>query len=168
MPGSRRLALSLAPAMISTKSTASPLPLSQMQHFTATQNYTLGYTRPNNEDLGFDELNGAAYIIQSRYRVRKRRKEWLDARKSSELELSSSALNSILSQANRRRRHDEPKVEPAPTTFRGKMWALFNDPSSSVAAYILAIVILIVICFSCCVFVMQTLPSFHARHHDVL
>jgi hypothetical protein len=29
-------------------------------------------------------------------------------------------------------------------------------------------VILIVICFSCCVFVIQTLPQFHARHPDLL
>lgn len=33
---------------------------------------------------------------------------------------------------------------------------------------ILAIVILIVICFSCCVFVLQTLPHLHARHEDML
>lgn len=139
------------------------LPQSQMQHFTATQSYTLGYTRPNNEDLGFDKANGAAYIIQSRFRVRKRRKEWLSSR-----ELSSSTMNNIVSQAKRRRRHEEPTAALRPTTWRGKMWALFNDPSSSLAAYILAIVILIVICFSCCVFVLQTLPALYARHEDML
>jgi hypothetical protein len=116
------------------KGPAGALPLSQIQHFTATEHYTLGYTRPNNEDLGFDKANGAAYIIQSRFRVRKRRQEWLNARSKSEQGLSSSTLNSIVSQTNRRRRHEDPVAPPKPTTVRGKMWALFNDPSSSIAA----------------------------------
>ena len=89
-------------------------------------------------------------------------------RKSGQIDLSDQSLNDILSTAQRRRRQMElPKAAP-PTTFRGKVWVFFNDPSSSLAAYILACVVLIVICFSCCVFVIQTLPQFHARHEDLL
>ncbi len=29
------------------------LPISQMQHFTASAHYTLGYTQPNTDQLGF-------------------------------------------------------------------------------------------------------------------
>ena len=148
---------------------AKDLPISQMQHYTASAHYTLGYTRPNNEDLGFEGRHGAAYIIQSRYRIRQRRREWLRAKAESDKSLSDNTLNEIVSTAARRRRQamEAPAVE-LPTTTRGKMWAFFNDPSSSLLAYIFAVVILIVICFSCCVFVIQTLPQFHARHEDLL
>ena len=144
-------------------------PLSEMQHFTAAAHYTLGYTQPNNDELGFSGRHGAAYVIQSRYRTMKRRRDWLHAKRQSDaVLLSDRSINEIVSTAARRRRETAPPPAPPPTTFRGKVWVFFNDPSSSLPAYILACVILMVICFSCCVFVIQTLPQFHARHENLL
>lgn len=144
-------------------------PRSELQHFTAAANYKLGYTQPNTEELGFTGRHGAAYVIQSRYRTMKRRRDWLHAKRQSDaLLLSDRSINEIVSTAARRRRQTTALPAPPPTTFRGKLWVFFNDPSSSLPAYILACVILIVICFSCCVFVIQTLPQFHARHANLL
>ena len=152
----------------------------------AADHYSLGYTQPSVDQLGFEGEHGAAYTIQSRFREKQQRKMWNRNR------LSSRAQNAIVSAATRRRKTTlQLSVRLPPTTLRGKVWVFFNEPSSSGGAYCWAILILTIIVFSCGVFVVQvstlnrllstffraglrshtdtsavaqTHPSLHARH----
>ena len=119
-------------------------------HMSAADHYSLGYTQPSVDQLGFEGEHGAAYTIQSRFREKQQRKMWNRNR------LSSRAQNAIVSAATRRRKTTlQLSVRVPPTTLRGKVWVFFNEPSSSGGAYCWAILILTIIVFSCGVFVVQ-------------
>ena len=57
--------------------------------------------------------------------------------------------------------------EELPLTPKEKIWALFNDPGSSRAASLIAIVIMGLIGISCTTFCLETLPSLRSVPMDV-
>lgn len=122
---------------------------------------SLGYTRPSADQIGFHETHRAAYTIQSSFRS-----YTLQKRVAAEM-LQPRSLDRDLGIIRKRHKNSlqQGNVDkfPEPTgvlTSRQKLWLLVSDPTSSVAAYALAVVILLFIVVSCTAFVVETIPDF--------
>eukprot|EP01048_Picozoa_sp_COSAG05_P022483 COSAG05_NODE_4516_length_1481_cov_2.200434_3_plen_172_part_01 len=110
-----------------------------------------------------EEDHNAAFIIQTRYRKYASRKGFNDTLAV----LSRQAIESHIS--------GSPPASPRwpePVTKlqqrRRRVWVTCSDPSSSPFAFLVAVVILVAIIFSCSVFVLETLPDLYGRHQDLL
>ena len=112
--------------------------------------YSLGYSSPTAIDVTpfEEEDHNAAFIIQTRYRKYASRKGFNDT------------LAVLLRQAIESHISGSPPASPRwpePVTKlqqrRRRVWVTCSDPSSSPFAFLVAVVILVAIIFSCSVFV---------------
>eukprot|EP01052_Picozoa_sp_SAG31_P024915 SAG31_NODE_2153_length_6310_cov_2.332261_2_plen_169_part_00 len=133
---------------------------------------SLGYTEPTADQIGFHETHRAAYTIQSSFRS-----YTLQKRVAAEM-LQPRSLDRNLGIIRKRKTKSvqqggvDMSAEPTGVlTSRQKLWLLVSDPTSSVAAYALAVGILLFIVVSCTAFVVETIPdfggtAFYGKHPD--
>ena len=121
--------------------------------------FSFGYTSPA---APFEEPDhAAAFAIQTHYREHSSRRKF----RGTMLVLSSSVLLSHINGPEL-----PPQKWPEPTTIWGQrrrwVWVTCSEPSSSLLACLVTVIVLFAILVSCVMFVLETMPIVYGRHQD--